>query len=287
MKKLIAVAVLFLASLMLLSVSVQAESTPYIILDYIPQYGELGYFEGYITTNDNSDINYKNYRVTLYLQLSENGFAYVKPYYDQPYETIHEDGSFKIRYTTGGTDELATNIHILLIPSTFTPDDNFKTAKKYAIDTVDVTRTSKGEITVLPNMRTSEEIHSANPFIVVTEIPKFGSISPVCGYVSGTNIKYSDYRISTYVQIEPGERVWPKPTFAVPFSEIDNDGFFEAIYATGGMDNEAKIIHLLLIDSDFMPTEVIEDTIANAVDYVLITRDTDGSISMQKVDLQH
>lgn len=91
------------------------------------------------------------YRISLYLQLSAGDTYWVKPTYAMPYTDVSEDGSFSIRYATGGYDQNATIIHIMLIPASYTPTSSFAGTRAKSLDYVKITRTSSGQVTVSPD----------------------------------------------------------------------------------------------------------------------------------------
>ncbi len=127
-----------------------AKTKPVIALTSVPAYGETSYVKGVVYTEDGSSFKASKYRISLYLQLSENGTYWVKPTYDQPYATVSGSGAFSVQYATGGYDIEALILHIMLIPSSYTPDSNFEATRQKAVDYVKVTRTKKGGITVDP-----------------------------------------------------------------------------------------------------------------------------------------
>ena len=136
--------------------SANSESTiatkPVIKLTEVPKYGDASNIKGLVYTEDGSNFNVGDYRVSLYLQISENGTYWVKPYESMPYTTINNDGTFSIQYATGGRDKEAVALHIMLIPSSFTPSlHDFDATKAVALDYVLITRTSDGLVTINPN----------------------------------------------------------------------------------------------------------------------------------------
>ena len=128
-----------------------ADDTPVIALTYVPAYGSTDSFEGVVFMEDGGSFDPSDYRISLYLQLSEGGDYWVKPTYSMPYADLNEDGSFSIRYATGGYDVLAAVIHIMLIPASHTPSSVFFGTRQAALDYVTVRRNENGQIAVSPN----------------------------------------------------------------------------------------------------------------------------------------
>ena len=134
------------------SIGLKASSTaPVIKLTEVPKYGEKSTFKGIVYTEDGSSFNTDEYRISLYLQIYEGGQYWVKPYYDETYANVNKDGSFSIKYATGGTDENAVAIHIMLIPSSYTPASDFYSTRAAALDYVKVTRSADGSVTIDPD----------------------------------------------------------------------------------------------------------------------------------------
>jgi hypothetical protein len=57
--------------------------------------------------------------VAVYIKVS--GGWWTKPYFSTPITTINCDGTWTCVITTGGTDQLATDIAAFLIPLTYSP----------------------------------------------------------------------------------------------------------------------------------------------------------------------
>ncbi len=146
----------------LLPVSAAAGSAPVIAMTYTPAYGSSDGFEGQLFTEDGSSFDPSAYRISLYLQLSAGGSYWVKPTYAMPYANVNADGSFYIDYDTGGSDQNATLIHIMLIPASCTPGSSFSATRAKALDYVKITRSSSGQVTVAPE-RSLPDAPEANP----------------------------------------------------------------------------------------------------------------------------
>jgi hypothetical protein len=57
--------------------------------------------------------------VAVYIKVSSGWWT--KPYFSTPVTEINCDGTWTCDITTGGTDQLATDIAAFLIPSTYSP----------------------------------------------------------------------------------------------------------------------------------------------------------------------
>lgn len=142
-----------LAALMLSSLlpaGAAAAGAPVLALTHVPAYGENAAFAGVVFMEDGGAFAAEDYRISLYLQLSEGDTYWVKPTYAKPYAEVDADGTFSIAYATGGNDRQAQIIHIMLIPANFTPGSSFAEAKAKALDYVKVTRTADGGVAVSP-----------------------------------------------------------------------------------------------------------------------------------------
>lgn len=127
-------------------------STVQLGLTVVPPYGSALTVQGMVYAPDGGSIHPEDYRVTLYVQLSENDVYWVKPYEKKPFAEINEDGSFSLEYRTGGYDSTAKLLHVLLIPADFKPAlHNFDDAKAHALDYVKVVRDKTGSYTLTPN----------------------------------------------------------------------------------------------------------------------------------------
>lgn len=205
--------------------ALRAQATaPQMALTVVPRYGSYLPVQGVVSAPGGGKINAKNYRVTLYLQLSENGSYWVKPTYAKPYADVNSDGSFSLQYVTGGEDRNALLLHILLVPSSYTPGVDFNEAKSHAVDYVKVVRDKDGGVTVTPDRQAP---------------------TPSKGKSSG--LKTSDKRIAVnvgfYTQGQPGDKLTEKQVKALlnqvkPFANIVR------FYSAGGEVSKAyKIAH--------------------------------------------
>ena len=120
------------------------------------------------------------------------------------------------------------------------------------------------------------------PVIALDYVPASGVVSPLQGQVymeDGSDFNPSAYRISLFIQINDGETCWAKPTYDKPYVDIGKDGFFSGVFCTGSNDENASIIHVLLVPSDYVPNNFSE-TKGKAIDYVKIVRTKDGSVTV-------
>jgi len=86
---------------------------PTIEFTYVPPYGGFENLQGKVTC-----IEPGNYKVAVYIYVV--GW-WTKPYWAQPLTTIQSDGTWACDVTTGGNDELATNIAAFLVPNGYSP----------------------------------------------------------------------------------------------------------------------------------------------------------------------
>ena len=126
----------------------------------------------------------------------------------------------------------------------------------------------------------AKTVLAAAPVISITDMPPYNVRRPIQGQVymeDGSEFDPSAYRISLYLQVEPGQQYWVKPTSATPYVELMPDGSFSGTFITGGNDIIAKVLHVMLIPADYMPAGGgFYDTRNAALDYVKITRTEDG-----------
>jgi hypothetical protein len=88
-------------------------SSPIIVLDHIPAYGSYDNLSGHVTC-----VTPSEYKVAVYINVS--GW-WTKPYFTSPLTTIKKDGTWNTDITTGGSDQLATDIAAFLIPNGYSP----------------------------------------------------------------------------------------------------------------------------------------------------------------------
>ncbi|MDO4807244.1 MAG: hypothetical protein Q4A07_08350 [Coriobacteriales bacterium] len=145
-----------------LGVVVQDSATgPTLSLTCIPNYGGTEYVIGKVKPRSGQSIDFGKYRVTLYVQISDGDQYWVKPYADTPYVDVQPDGSFALKYDTGGAnDQTARYLHVLLIPSSYSPELNgFNNAKAASVDYVKITREKSGAYEVEPADRVESYAH--------------------------------------------------------------------------------------------------------------------------------
>ena len=130
---------------------------PVIALTYVPARGLNSPVTG-VVFKEGGDFNPSDYRISVFLQIEEGGQYWVKPYNTKPYTELGDDGSFSALFNTGGNDINAKILHIMLIPSSFTPSI-FALTKDNAIDYVKVTRSEGTSITIEPNREAPEPPH--------------------------------------------------------------------------------------------------------------------------------
>ena len=142
-----------------------AAEHPVIALTDVPACGERRNLSGVVFMPEDMDgsvFDPSAYKVTMYLQLTENGEYWVKPTQAKPYFEIGEDGSFSDNFITGGSGDLnAKVLHLLLLPSEYQPSlHGFYDALSQAVDYVLIRRTAEGDVTVSPD-REAPEIRPA------------------------------------------------------------------------------------------------------------------------------
>ena len=160
-----------------------ADDHPVIALTDVPAYGERRNLSGVVFMPegmDDSAFDPSSYKVTMYLQTTENGEYWVKPTQAKPYFEIGEDGSFSDNFITGGTGDLnARVLHLLLLPSEYQPSlHGFHDALSQAVDYVLITRTEEGDVTVSPE-RDAPEIR-----------PAFRQVLPVSAQTVAVNVGF-------------------------------------------------------------------------------------------------
>lgn len=81
---------------------------------YVPAFGSLDNVRGKVC-----GINPADHKVAAYIHVA--GQWWTKPTWDSPLTSIGNDGTFSIDYTTGGSDEQATQIIAFLVPNGLAP----------------------------------------------------------------------------------------------------------------------------------------------------------------------
>ena len=125
---------------------------------------------------------------------------------------------------------------------------------------------------------------AVTPVIALTYVPAYGENAPVTGAVfteDGSAYDPADYRISLFVQPSEGAQCYPKPTYDHPYTDLGDDGTFNAVFNTdpAGNDLKAGIFHIMLIPSDHTPGEY-PATREAALDYVKVVRTKSGNITI-------
>ena len=141
----------------------ETENTPVIALTYVPARGVNSPVTGVVFREDGGDFNPSDYRISVFLQIEEGGQYWVKPYNTKTYTELGDDGSFSALFNTGGNDINAQMLHIMLVPSSFTPSI-FALTRDNALDYVKVTRAEGTAITIEPN-REAPELPNVQPAI--------------------------------------------------------------------------------------------------------------------------
>ena len=127
-----------------------------------------------------------------------------------------------------------------------------------------------------------------HPVIALTDVPAYGERRNLSGVVfmpedlDGSVFDPSAYKVTMYLQTTANGEYWVKPTQAKPYFEIGEDGSFSDNFITGGSgDLNAKVLHLLLLPSEYQPSlHGFHDALSQAVDYVLITRTEEGDVTV-------
>ena len=134
----------------------------------------------------------------------------------------------------------------------------------------------------------SEAQTGTHPVIAVTFAPAYGAternfVEGVVFREDGGDFNPADYRISLYLQVEPGGQYYVKPYAESgsyhSYVAIDEDGSFSVKCVSGGDDKIAKTLVVMLIPGDYIPGNSYNsfyETRNVALDTVTITRGTDG-----------
>ena len=125
----------------------------------------------------------------------------------------------------------------------------------------------------------SARCDAATASIIITNLPAYGSTSPLSGVVLNANPATNTVAVFIYV---PGYGWVTKPTCAQPLTTIQTNGSWSANVTTGGGDVNATRFAALLVSSNFnqpcvdglanLPTNVYAQTIAKTV----VTRPSPG-----------
>ena len=128
----------------------------------------------------------------------------------------------------------------------------------------------------------------STPVIALSRIPDLGKAEPFEGYVfmeDGSALSPEDYHVTMYLQVsyQNYNAYYVKPSAARPFVTIDEEGYFNLTYTSGG-DTDKTDFWLLLFPSDHtgMPSELYGDSAFrevcdSALDCVKVERSDEGS----------
>lgn len=89
-------------------------STDTLYVNYIPVIGSFLDVEGHV-----DHLNPCDYRILTYIKVDSHWW--IKPTYAEPTVPILCDGKWKVDYTTGGSDNLATDICLFVVPFDYSP----------------------------------------------------------------------------------------------------------------------------------------------------------------------
>lgn len=96
--------------------SLQEGNSPVIAVTDVPALGNNGGVSGRVFMENGKAFEPEDYRISMFFQIEKRGSFWVKPYYNNSYTRIKEDGSFVGYFITGGNDRSAEIIHVMLIP---------------------------------------------------------------------------------------------------------------------------------------------------------------------------
>jgi glucan 1,3-beta-glucosidase len=85
-----------------------------LILDYIPVLGSSDNIKGHI-----NDLNTCDYNIAAYIKVG--GGWWTKPTFDMPVVTVFCNGQWRLDYTGGGNDPLATDMCFFIVENDYTP----------------------------------------------------------------------------------------------------------------------------------------------------------------------
>jgi hypothetical protein len=124
-----------------------------------------------------------------------------------------------------------------------------------------------------------QQASSAMPAVIITNVPAYGSFTPLSGLVSEASGSTNAIAVFIYV---PGYGWVSKPTCAQPLTAIQADGSWSANITTGGSDQLATRVTALLVSTNYnepcvagaavLPTNVFALARASAV----VTRASPG-----------
>lgn len=126
---------------------------------------------------------------------------------------------------------------------------------------------------------------SVSPRLAIDSVPGIESGRTVSGHVwfeEGSG-DFSQYAVTMALAVTKGGKIWaPKPTSATPSVPLNSDGSFECLFVSGGYDFSAEELYVCLIPKNFDPGSDYDRTEANALDTVMIYRNTDGTIRISQ-----
>lgn len=114
---------------------------------------------------------------------------------------------------------------------------------------------------------------AAEPSIVYTQIPAFGTSDNLKGQADG--VAFSNYSVAVYIYVSGW---WTKPTFADPLTALESEGSWECDVTTGSGDLRATRFAAFLVPDSYTPpiasgsVGLPGDIYSNAVDYVVENR---------------
>jgi hypothetical protein len=97
------------------SVEGKKDTKPRVSFVYVPKYLEKGHLVGKV-----ENIDPKNHKVMAFIEVSSQWW--VKPTWDSPRTTIRDDGMFDINIVTGGYDEMAERVYLVVVRNSYKSD---------------------------------------------------------------------------------------------------------------------------------------------------------------------
>lgn len=126
---------------------------------------------------------------------------------------------------------------------------------------------------------------SPSPRLAIDSVPGIEGGRTVIGHVwfeEGSG-DFSQYAVTMALAVTKGGEIWaPKPTFDTPSVPLNSDGSFECLFVSGGYDFSAEELYVCLIPKTFAPDIDYERTEDNALDEVVIYRNTDGTVQINQ-----